>query len=51
MKLSSTYIANCLSTFQDSKNLYFILEYMPYGNLRDYLTYHKKMTEIEARTK
>ncbi len=33
-----------VEAFQDMKNLYLILEYMPYGSLRDYINEYGYLT-------
>lgn len=43
-------IANIIESFQDATNLYLVLEFMPYGSLRDYLNQCGNLTESQART-
>lgn len=43
-KLKHCLIANIIEAFQDNFNLYILLEYMPYGSLRDYLRFVGNLT-------
>jgi len=47
--LNHALISNIIEAFQDSANLYIVLEYMPCGSLRDYLTYCGNLTESQTR--
>ena len=42
-------ISNIIEAFQDISNLYIVLEYMPCGSLREYLTYSGCLTESQTR--
>ena len=47
-KLNSTFLANLITTFQDRDNLYLLIQYIPKGNLRQYLKFKKTLTEEET---
>lgn len=47
--LNHALISNIIEAFQDSANLYLVLEYMPCGTLRDYLSYCGNLTESQTR--
>lgn len=48
--LHHSLICNIIEAFQDSANLYIVLEYMPYGSLRDYMSLCGSLTESQTRT-
>lgn len=46
--LANPFIANMREAFDDEKNLYLVLEYLPGGDLRYHLNKKKKFTEEES---
>jgi len=47
--LNYKYICKCYSTFKDSQNAYFILEYQPNKTLSDLINNRYSLTEIEVK--